>query len=110
MGDRTVKRSFTYVSDIAAGVCAVLDAPALSYHVYNNSSAEWTTMAEVVDVLQGLRPGLRTIDVPETPSFGRASRMDATRIEKDVGFVARFDLAAGLRVYLEWREATGFTE
>ncbi|MCH8187011.1 MAG: NAD(P)-dependent oxidoreductase, partial [Chloroflexi bacterium] len=37
VGDRTVKRSFTYVSDIAAGVCAVLDAPALSYDVYNNS-------------------------------------------------------------------------
>ena len=97
VGDRTVKRSFTHVADIAAGVCAVLDAPTLSYDVYNNSSAEWATMAEVVAVLQDLS--------------GRESKsMDVTRMEQDVGFVAQLDLAAGLRDYLDWREATGFTE
>ena len=105
-----MKRSFTYVADIAAGVCDVLDAPALSYDVYNNSSAEWTTMSEVVAVLQELRPALRTTAVPEKDLSGRASRMDVTRIEEDVGFVAQFDLATGLRDYLAWREATGFTE
>jgi nucleoside-diphosphate-sugar epimerase len=105
-----VKRSFTYVADIASGVCAVLDAPALSYDVYNNSSTEWTTMAEVVAMLKDLRPDLRTIDVPEKDLPGRASGMDVTRIEEDVGFVAQFDLATGLRDYLAWRQATGFTE
>ena len=110
VGDRTVKRSFTYVADAAAGICAVLDAPTLSYDVYNNSSAEWTTIAEVVAALKDLRPNLRTIDVPEKGLSGRASRMDVTRIEEDVGFVAQFDLAAGLRDYIAWREATGFTQ
>ena len=110
VGDRTAKRSFTYVADIAAGVCAVLDAPGLSYDVYNNSSAEWTTMAEVVAMLQELRPDLRTTDGAEKDLSGRASRMDVTRIEEEVGFVAQFDLATGLRDYLAWREATGFTE
>jgi UDP-glucose 4-epimerase len=110
VGDQNVKRSFTYVADIAAGVCAVLDAPTLSYDVYNNSSAEWTTMAEVVAVLHDLRPNLRTIDVSQHDLSGRASRMDVTRIMEDVGFVAQFDLAAGLREYLAWREHTGFTE
>jgi len=57
-----------------------------------------------------LRPDLRTTDVPEKDLSGRASRMDVTRIAEDVGFVAQFDLATGLRDYLAWREATGFTE
>ncbi len=35
--------------------------------------------------------------------------MDVIRIEKDVGFVAQFDLATGLGDYLTWREATGLT-
>ena len=46
VGDRTLKRSFTYVPDIAAGVCSVLDASSLSYDVYNNSSAEWDSLGE----------------------------------------------------------------
>ena len=110
VGNREEKRSFTYVADIAAGVCAVLDAPTLSHDVYNNSSEEWTTMGEIVAVLQGLRPNLRTIDVQEKELSGRASKMDVSRIREDVGFVAEFDLAAGLRDYLAWREATGFIE
>ena len=110
MGDRTLRRSFNYVPDIAAGVCSVLDASSLSYDVYNNSSAEWTTVAEVVAVLQELHPDLRMTDMPEKGLSGRASRMDVTRIEEDVGFVAQFDLPTGLRDYLAWREATGFSE
>ena len=110
VGNLSEKRSFTYVADIAAGVCSVLDAPTLRYDAYNNSSAEWTTMAEVVAALQELRPDLRTIDVPDKDLSGRASRMDVSRIERDVGFVAQFNLVAGLRDYLAWREATGFTE
>ena len=110
VGNREEKRSFTYVADIAAGVCAVLDAPSLPHDVYNNSSEEWTTMGEIVAVLHGLHPNLRTIDVQEKELSGRASKMDVSRIREDVGFVAEFDLAAGLRDYLAWREATGFIE
>ena len=110
VGNREEKRSFTYVADIAAGVCAVLDAPTLSHDVYNNSSEESTTMGEIVAVHQEMHPNLRTIDVQEKELSGRASKMDVSRIREDVGFVAEFDLAAGLRDYLAWREATGFIE
>ena len=36
--------------------------------------------------------------------------MGVGRIAEDVGFVAEFDLATGLRDYLAWREASGFLE
>lgn len=110
VGDREERRSFTYVTDIADGVATVLDAPKLSYDVYNNSSADCTTMAEVIAVLQELRPDLNIIDVAQRELFGRASKMDATRMEQDLGFAAKFGLAAGLQDYLAWREASGFTE
>ena len=110
VGNLSERRSFTYVTDIAAGVCSVLDAATLGHDTYNNSSAEWTTIAEVVAALQELHPDLRTIDVAEKELSGRASKMDVSRIEQDVGFVAQFDLKDGLRDYLAWREATGFTE
>ena len=110
VGDRGEKRSFTYVTDIANGVATVLDAPKLSYDVYNNSSADSTSMAEIIAVLQELRPDLSITDVAERELSGRASRMDASRMEQDVGFAAKFGLADGLQDYLAWREASGFTE
>ena len=110
VGDRTPKRSFSYVADIAAGVCAVLDAPNLSHDVYNNSWAGGTSLGEIIGILEELHPGLRVVDVPQKELPGRSNRMDVTRIREDVGFVAQFDLASGLREYLTWRETTGFTE
>jgi nucleoside-diphosphate-sugar epimerase len=111
VGDRSMTRSFTYVTDIAAGVCAVLDAPNLSHDVYNNSWEGSTTLGEVIGVLQELRPGLRVTDAPRRDDIsGRANKMDVARIRDDVGFVAQIDLASGLSDYLAWREANGFTE
>ena len=111
VGDRSMKRSFTHVADIAAGVCAVLDAPKLSYDVYNNSWAGSATLGEVISVLQELRPDLRVKDINRKDDVsGRANMMDVTRMREDVGFVAQYDLATGLRDYLTWRETTGFTE
>ncbi len=111
VGDRSMERAFTYVTDIAAGVCAVLDAPKLSYDVYNNSWAGSATLEEIVTVLQELRPGLQVKDVGRKDDVtGRANIMDVTRMREDVGFAAEYDLATGLRDYLAWREATGFTE
>ena len=110
VGDRTVQRSFTYVTDIAEGVCSVLDAPKLSYDVYNNSWAGSASMAEVVAVLQELRPDILVTDVSHLEVSGRPNKMDVNRMRDDVGFVAQFDLASGLRDYLTWRESTGFTE
>ena len=110
VGDRTAQRSFTYVTDIAEGVCSVLDAPKLAYDVYNNSWAGSASMEEVIGVLQELRPDLRVTDLAHQDVSGRPNKMDVARIREDVGFVAQFDLATGLRDYLTWRESTGFTE
>jgi len=111
VGDRTMKRSFTYVADIAAGVCSILDASNLSYDVYNNSGGGGTSLGELIGVLQELRPGLRVKDVPGLDDgTGGSNKMDVSRIRDDTGFVAQFELASGLREYLTWRETTGFTE
>ena len=48
-------------------------------------------------------------NVPDQVLSGRDNRMDVARIGEDVGFVAQFDLASGLRDHFEWRES-GFTE
>ena len=44
VGDQSVERTFTYVRDIAGGVCAVVDAPFLSYDLYNVSTGDKTSL------------------------------------------------------------------
>ena len=116
---RNQGRDFTYVEDIANGVCAVLDAPSLSYDVYNNALGEWRTLDDIIKALQQLEPNLQVMDV--SPSEARKlladispserdTMMDVTRMKEDVGFTAKFDLVSGLREYLNWRREYNFTE
>ena len=93
VGDRTTKRSFTYVRDIADGICVVLDAPSLSHEVYNHESGEWIGLEEVIEALRDLHPNLEVVDVPSREAAGSGIRMDVTRLRDDLGFVPRFDLA-----------------
>lgn len=106
VSDRTAGRDYTHVLDTAAGACAVLDAPSLSYEVYNVSAGLSITPQEVIQILQELRPALRVIDDP-TPRE-RWGVKDVTRLKEDVGFTATFDIASGIRDYIQWRESFPF--
>ncbi len=110
VSDRTLRRSYTYVPDIAAGICAVLDAPSLSHDVYNNSSAANNSLEEMIEILRDIRPELRVVDSPSFDVPGSAYRLDVTRLRQDLGFTARFDLASGLQDYIAWRRAENFTD
>ncbi len=52
VGDRAMARDYTYVGDVAEGICTILDAPSLSYDAYNVSIGRPTTVGEVVAALQ----------------------------------------------------------
>ena len=110
VSDRTLRRSYTYVPDIAAGICAVLDAPSLSHDVYNNSSTANNSLEEMIEILRDIHPGLRVVDSPSSDVPGSAYRLDVTRLRQDLGFAARFDLASGLQDYIAWRRAENFTD
>ena len=104
VGDRSAGRDDTHQDDIAAAVCAVLDAPSLSHDLYNVSAGVYTTREEVIRVLTGLRPSLQVVDDPSSGSRGYSGVLDVTRLREDVGFTPRFDLSTGIRDYLQWRE------
>lgn len=113
VGDRTLVRDYTYVADIAGGICDVLDASALSYQEYNLSTGIAVTLEDVIGVLKRVRPSMEVIDDPAAqfggwrPSLTRGL-MDVSRIREDVGFTPTYDLEEGLKEYLEWREEFGF--
>ena len=115
VGDRTLGRDYTYVADTAGGICAVLDAPSLSHDAYNISTGRWITLEEIITALQEARPSIRVVDGPahEAGSAlpGAERRvMDTSRLEGELGFTAGFDVRAGIRDYLQWREESGFRD
>ena len=115
VSDRTLGRDFTYVADIASGICSVLDAANPSHFAYNISAGRWLSVGDILDALQELRPGMQVVeaspgDANDISYGGSRSRMDVSRLRDDIGFTAEHDLAAGLNAYLEWREEYSFRD
>lgn len=113
--DRTRLQEVTYVDDIVGGIAAVLDAPSISYDVYNNASGHRSTLGDLIAILEDLHPDLKVKDVPFSEQFrsivqGRQNITDVGRLREDVGFESQFDLASGLTDYLAWREAYHFAD
>ena len=115
VGDRSLGRDYTYVSDTAAGICTVLDASVLSHEVYNITAGERVSLGAIVDVLQKLRPGQVVQNDPAKvygnliPGYARGI-LDGSRLRDDLGYVPSFDLAGGITDYLQWREAYSFLD
>ena len=110
VGDRTVTRAFSYVADIAGGICAVLNAQSPAYDVYNVATEERTSLEEVIEALRDLHPGLQVMDSPTAEPPRGGNIMATARLQQDVCFVPEYDLHSGLQEYLDWRKASRFTE
>ncbi len=115
VSDRGLGRDFTYVADIAGGICSVLDAPNPSHFAYNISAGRWLNLGDIIDALAELRPGISVVEASpggdnDVSYGGSRSRMDVSRLRDDIGFTAEYDLAAGLNAYMQWREEYSFRD
>ena len=110
VGDRSAKRVFSYVRDIAGGICAVLTVSSLSHDIYNISTGEQKSLEEIIEVLCDLYPELQIIDKPMTghPQIGNI--LETQRFMSDVGYRPRYDLRSGLQEYMAWRHTNNFIE
>ena len=115
VSDRGQGRDYTYVADIAGGICSVLDSTNPSHFAYNVSNGHWVSVGDIIDALSELRPGFHVVeasqgDENDVVPDGSRSRMDVSRLRDDIGFTAEHDLAAGLTAFLQWRDETGFQD
>ena len=111
VGDQSVERTFTYVLDIARGICAVLNAPSLSYDLYNVSTGHKTTLKQILSVLRDLHPDIHVLDHAALgpPPHGN-NFMGSERLISDLGFCPQYDLPSALKEYLDWRSTNNFIE
>lgn len=108
-------RDYIYVTDIARGIQAVLDAPTLPHGLYNLTTGIWVTYREILDGLAGLVPSTQVVDTApgsREPSSEGADRgpLSGHRLIHDLGWTPSFDLNAGLADYLQWRRDSSFLD
>ena len=108
-------RDYTYISDIANGIRTVLDSTSLLHSLYNITSGTWVTYKQILDAVVELSPTTSVEYSPSNPNdFGgeNYSRgpLSGHRLFEDLGWTPRFDLKAGLRDYIQWRQNYGFLD
>lgn len=98
-----MRRDFTYIDDIVAGVLAALDRPQPTHRLYNLGNAhpeELVTFIATLEQALGVKAQyqflpLQAGDVPETSA-------DITSSSRDLGFLPRISIAEGIPRFVEW--------
>lgn len=106
-------RDWLYAPDVAEAVLAVLRAPALKHRVYNVSAPWRWSVLDWGRQMAALHPGFdcRLAAPDEAPTIdlhGASDRasLSVTRLDEELGWKARFDMAASARHLDDWRRST----
>lgn len=100
--------SFTYIDDVANGLLAAHDAPALNHDIYHlGNGRNWTTF-EVADAVRAAVPGA-VVEVgpgsePWTTYNTMRGALSGTRLQDDAGFTAAYPLETGVKAFADWMQ------
>lgn len=96
-----IRRDWTHVDDIAAGIDALARAPSPQHHVYNLSSGQPYALTEVAAEFARHGLILRETDDPSEADIVQRPRdarpaLSLDRLRADTGFVPRHNLESGI--------------
>jgi UDP-glucuronate 4-epimerase len=100
-----MRRDFTFVDDIVAGILAVLDAPPAQpghrvYNIGNSRPEELLDMVAILEELLGVTA--RRELLPMQPGDVPATFADVAAMERDFGWRPTTDLRTGLTRFVGW--------
>jgi len=110
-----MRRDFTYIDDIVAGVLAALDRPPADdgaikpggsvsphaiYNLGNNNAEELTRLIEVIEQACG-RAAVRELH-PMQPGDVSATYADIAAASRDLGFSPSTSIERGVRAFVDW--------
>ena len=101
-----MRRDFTYITDVVAGVLAALDRPPegdLPHKIYNlgnNQSVELTRFIELIEQAVGQKAVLKM--APMQPGDVKETCADITAAGRDLGFLPTTSLEVGIPLFVQW--------
>jgi nucleoside-diphosphate-sugar epimerase len=101
--------NFTYVDDVAAALLALYEAPVLRHSLYQVSTGEHYSCAEVIRAIRAEAPGASLTIGPGTAPYTDHTPMRGSfsiaRLQEDTGFAPAFPIRKGIAAYAEWLRA-----
>jgi UDP-glucuronate 4-epimerase len=104
-GTGEVRRDFTYIDDIVAGVLAVLDAPpeAGGHRVFNIGNRQPESLRDLIAILERETGRTARFDLkPSVQGDVSITYADISRIEALTGWRPKTSLAEGLARFVSW--------
>jgi len=107
-----MKRDFTYIDDIVAGVLATLDNPAQNkngapphkvYNIGNSRSEDLMRLISLLEQAIGCKAEIRF--EPMQPGDVKETYADISAIERDVGYAPTTPIDVGVPKFVEWFRA-----
>jgi UDP-glucuronate 4-epimerase len=103
-----MRRDFTYIDDIVAGVVACLDKPPPAgakppyrlYNIGNSNSEELERFVAILEAAIGKQAIVERVAMP--PGDIEATYADISATTRDFGFVPKTALADGLPRFVQW--------
>jgi UDP-glucuronate 4-epimerase len=102
-----MRRDWTYVDDIVAGVVAAVEKP-LGYEILNLGRGEPVLMADFVEIVEALVGRKAILETPPAPaSEPKVNFADVGRAREKLGYTPRTAVGDGLERMWEWYRAEG---
>jgi UDP-glucuronate 4-epimerase len=117
-GEGKMRRDFTYIDDVVAGVIAALDSPPADdgrekaggslgphrlYNIGNSRSEELDRMIELIEQAVG-KKAVRNL-MPMPSGEVRETYADISTTERDLGFAPMTPICEGIPRFVEWYRA-----
>jgi UDP-glucuronate 4-epimerase len=97
-----MKRDWTYVDDIVAGVVAAIDRP-LGYEIINLGRGEPVLMADFVNIIEGLVGKSAILSTPPAPpSEPKINFADISKARRFLDYDPKTAVADGLSRLWDW--------
>ena len=105
-----MRRDFTYIDDIVAGILAVLDRPPTDmspaeppYRIYNLGNSRTEPLGRFIDVLEdALGRKAQRVMLPMQAGDVRETFADITASRRDFGYDPKTPIDEGLRRFADW--------
>ncbi|MCA9916154.1 MAG: NAD(P)-dependent oxidoreductase [Anaerolineae bacterium] len=96
-------RDWTFTADIGQAIVSLLDAPQLTYALYNVASEQTVTTQQLAQHIQALLPETElVINSDATPNLARQGYLSHDRLQSDTGFDSWTSLHDGLTQVIAW--------